>query len=215
MVLYINKQRRARSLPLSLEAVRLWNLCIRNHVAIQATYLPTVQNSLVDNLSKHYSADYRWEICNSDLSGIFIQGGIPPWDIFVSQINRKLPYCSRIAMGHDSQSDTLLLPWTDQLRYVFLLFPLLPRVLRKICHNKARVILISLNWPREFWFPELLKISIRTLIRIHPFSDLLNQEDGKLIYPNPDPLHFTTWYLDGHVQKLSMPFLFKVGEIQL
>lgn len=65
----------------------------------------------------------------------------------------------------------LLLSWTtDQFRYALLPIPLLPQVLRKVHQDKASIVILVPSWPRQFWFPDILRMSIRPPIRIHPFS---------------------------------------------
>lgn len=149
---------------------------IRNYNTIQATYLPSAQKSLAYSLNKQFSADPVWGTPQLGCKGI--------------PKNRKFPpYCSRGAMSHSSQGNDLLLSWTEELTYAFPPIPLLPQVLRKIHHNSARVVLVAPNWHRQFWFSELLRISVPPPIRIHTFSDLLIQEEGRIGYRNPEPLH--------------------------
>lgn len=77
MVFYINDKGRAKSLPLCLEAARLWNGCTRNGITIQSMYLPRVQYSLPDNLNRRFSADCEGEMHSSVLNERFIQWGPP------------------------------------------------------------------------------------------------------------------------------------------
>lgn len=58
------------------------------------------------------------------MSKIFIQWGTQLWDLFVSQTNRKRSlYCSRVAMGCNSQGDSLLMSWMNGSDMSFLPFP--------------------------------------------------------------------------------------------
>lgn len=57
---YINKLEQN---PFS-EALNLWNWFIRNHITVLAECLPGAQDSLEDNLSRHFSTENEWEIYN-------------------------------------------------------------------------------------------------------------------------------------------------------
>lgn len=64
-VFYVNKQGGVIYLPFCVEAVSLWNWCLKNHILHLATYILGAQNSLVDNLSRHFSLDHnsgRWTV---------------------------------------------------------------------------------------------------------------------------------------------------------
>lgn len=102
------------------EAVILWKWCIKRHAALSAAYLPGAQRSPGDYLTRHFSTNLEWEIYDSVLNDVFRQWRITAWELFASQVNRKLPqYCSRAAPGKDSLGDVLLMLWKCCLGYIF------------------------------------------------------------------------------------------------
>ncbi|XP_043402597.1 uncharacterized protein LOC122465823 [Chelonia mydas] len=131
---------------------------------------------------------HKWELHNATLRYYFHKWDTPWSDLFSTCENLKLPlYCSRGAMGEDSQGDALLLLWTGNLRYAFPPIPLLPQVLRKIHWNRTTVILITLFWPHQFWFTDLLRLSIHTPLCLQTLWDLLIQDQcwhPNLPHPN-------------------------------
>lgn len=88
----LHEQGEVRSLLLCLEAVRLWNWCIRHKVTLQVAYLLGIHSFLADDLSSHFSADHTSEIHNSILTDIFTRWGTLLWDLFASQMNKNLPH---------------------------------------------------------------------------------------------------------------------------
>lgn len=116
-MVYVNKQGGLRSHPLCLEAISLWNWCIRLHLSTGC--VPSgIQNSLADKLSRSFLADHELEVCDNVLSEIFTQWGTLQCDLFVPQTDRKLPlYCSSGAIGRSSPGDTILLTWMNDLMY--------------------------------------------------------------------------------------------------
>lgn len=174
-IFYIHKHGRVKFLPLCMEVWSVYETAASGTTShISATYLPCIQNSLAYNLSRLFSTDHvipSWT--KSSPSGECWPG---TW--------RSSTYTFRAALGN-----TLMLSWTVHLRYVFPPISVLPQVLQKISHDKVRVILIASNWPKQFWFLDLLGMSTYPSIIICRFLDLLTQVNIKIKHPNLDPLH--------------------------
>lgn len=72
----------------------------------------------------------------------------------------------------------------------FLLPPtihLMHKVLLKIKQDKVRVILIAPTWPRQHWFTMLLGLSVVTPISLPVLPDLISQDQGRMLPPEPQP----------------------------
>uniref|UniRef100_A0A8C3H6Y3 RB1 inducible coiled-coil 1 n=1 Tax=Chrysemys picta bellii TaxID=8478 RepID=A0A8C3H6Y3_CHRPI len=113
---YINKQGGARASPLCQEAIRLWEFCIAHSIHLMASFLPGVQNSLADRLSRSFQT-HDWSIRPDIIYSIFQRWGFPQVDLFASRANRKCHvFCSLQGRSPGSLSDAFLLTWKDQLQ---------------------------------------------------------------------------------------------------
>lgn len=73
VVVYINKQGGARSHSLCVEAIFLWNWCLRHRVTSQDVHLMSSSNSLVDTLRRSFYMNPKWELHNPMLCLVFHQ----------------------------------------------------------------------------------------------------------------------------------------------
>lgn len=67
--------------------------------------------------------------------------------------------------------------------------------------DRPWVILTTPNWPRHFWFPNLLRMSSHPLISIQSLLYLLTQEKGRIKHPSSEAHHLMGWFFDGHQSK--------------
>lgn len=85
-------------------------------------------------------------------------------DLIASKWNKKLQQFRSIrGLDKDSLSEAFFLPWVGahvRLIYAFPPIPLIHKVLIKIKHNKANMILIAPTWPQQqqHWFSMLLEL---------------------------------------------------------
>jgi hypothetical protein len=88
----------------------------------------------------------------------------PSIDWFASSSNSK---CDQfVSLYYEPQSmaiDALLLPWTDEVNYLFPPFILITRVIQKLKAENLQAVLIHPIWPSSTWWPLLLPITIRTI----------------------------------------------------
>ncbi|CAG2212749.1 RNF213 [Mytilus edulis] len=74
-------------------------------------------------------------------------------------------------------------------------FRFLSPVLQKIAGENCKIIVIAPAWPKQSWFPDLLRLSCPLVLPLRP--DLLSQIKGKVLYQNPEKLHLHAWLLSG------------------
>lgn len=103
----------------------------------------------------------------------------------------SLVLCQR-SYGSWLQGNALLLSWTNKLQYAFPPIPLISQVLRRICHDRARVILLAPNWLRQFWYLELLRMCICPPIRSATSQISLFRKGNDL--DTPVQTHSTSWH---------------------
>ena len=110
----------------------------------------------------------------------------------------RLPrYCSRVQDPAAWRIDAFSFQWKGFRGYAFPPISLIPRILRKIREDQARVVLIAPWWPRRNWFPELVGLLAglpRTLPRR---PDLIAQPISQTLHPRLSALHLTVWPLSG------------------
>lgn len=194
---YINKQGGTRSSPLCQETIRLWDFCIAHSIDLVASFLPGVRNTLVDRLSRSFLC-HEWSICSDVIHSVFQRWGFPHIDLFASRENRKCQmFCSFQGLSPGSISDAFLMPWTNRLLYTFPPFPLVHKVLLKLCRDRVHLILIAPAWPRQHWYTTLLDLSLANPITLPLHPDLITQDHGRLRHPDLQALHLKAWLLHG------------------
>lgn len=147
----INKQGRSRSLRLCREAAHLWLFAQSIRVSLHAVYLPGLQNQLADSLSCHLDL-HEWLLDSNNLAPIFQEWGMQTVDLFASDDNARCSlFCSICPSPHKWASDAFLVSWEHYLLYVFPPSPFKLRTLLKAWMDKAFLILIAPQCPRQVW----------------------------------------------------------------
>ncbi|CAG2222306.1 unnamed protein product [Mytilus edulis] len=67
----------------------------------------------------------------------------------------------------------------------------------KIAGENCKIIVIAPAWPKQSWFPDLLRLSCACPLVLPLRPDLLSQIKGKVLYQNPEKLHLHAWLLSG------------------
>ena len=93
--------------------------------------------------------------------------------------------------------DAFSLSWANMNCYAFPPFSLLPRVLAKIRHDKAVVLLIAPVWPTQSWYPLLLQLSIVRPILLPGLDNLLSLSHNQEQHPLRHKLNLTASMLSG------------------
>ena len=79
--------------------------------------------------------------------------------------------------------------------YMFPLFPLLNKVIQKLQSTQAaEVILIAPWWPKQSWFPHLLRLCVDHPLFFPNRRDLLSQQDQKYV-SDVKSYHLQAWRL--------------------
>ena len=74
---------------------------------------------------------------------------------------------------------------------------LIPRVLRKVKEDLARMILIAPMWPAQTWYPELLRLTAEKPIKLEEHRRLLKQSHNPFYHQDPGRLCLHAWKLCG------------------
>jgi hypothetical protein len=185
-------------------ARKIWNILESHDAFMIATYIPTDENP-ADELtrglvSKHQTRDIEVQLnprvfCRLSVSGPFK----PVVDWFASSKNAQLPRFyswSDTSKSSAEGFDAFSFFWGDVVGYMFPPFNLLPRVIRKIRQDGARVLLIHPQWPGAIWAPSLIEIT-RMRENLEQSADLLRYpENQNLRHPMTDLSLAASW-VDG------------------
>ena len=127
---------------------------------------------------------------------IFGLWGTPEVDMFVTLSNSHLPgFMSPIPEPRALAVDALSQNWQGRSMYMFPPFPLLNKVIQKLRSTQAaEVILIAPWWPKQSWFPQLLRLCVEHPLAFPYRQDLLSQQDQKYVLDRKS-YHLHTWRL--------------------
>ena len=85
-----------------------------------------------------------------------------------------------------------MVSWREHMMYMFPLFPLLMRVVVKICKDNTDAILIAPFCPCQPWFARLMTRA-KEYMRLPYLPHLLTQNEGTTFHPDVQSLHLTAW----------------------
>ena len=156
-VAYINNMGGVRSPLLDSLSTSFWEWCKLRDIFISAQHIPGKVNIQADTLSREIFSNLEWSLNGEVFQDIISQAFIPEIDLFASRLHAKT---AKFVSWHPQPGavaiDAFSLSWANMNCYAFPHSCLLPRVLAKIRHDKAVVLLIAPVWPTQSWYPLLL-----------------------------------------------------------
>lgn len=195
-VAYLNKQGGTRSRSLCLLSAKIFSWAEGNIRSLSAVHLRGVENTAADFLSRTTLQKGEWQLNPRVFRELVNLVGLPQIDLFASRRNHQVQaFFSLDFRDQPLAVDALAQPWSHHLLYAFPPFSLIPKVLRKVQQDRARVLLIAPFWPKRAWFPILLQLSEGNWWSLPPVEDLLIQ--GPISHPAVIQLHLTAWMLNG------------------
>ena len=125
------------------------------------------------------SALQHWAPVLQIVNRIFRFWGTPLVDMFTTASNTHLPwFMSLIPEPRALVVDALSQNWQGRSMYMFPPFILLNKVIQKLWSTQAaEVILIAPWWPKQSWFPHLLRLCVDHPLFFPYRQDLLSQQD--------------------------------------
>ena len=197
VISYLNKQGGTRSPSLCILTWELLSWCKTMNMTVKAAHIPGKRNVIADRLSHgRTTKNTEWSLLQTVVNQIFQVWDRPHIDLFASDKNKKLPiFCSPVPHQNAEAVDAFSVSWEGILAYVFPPPILLSRVLKKIWEENCIVILIAPNWPRQPWFPMLLKLLVAIPMKLPERDDLLTQDQGQNLHPDPSALNLVAWKL--------------------
>ncbi len=157
---------------LNVIARRIWDLLERHDAFLTATYVPSAQN-VADPLTRGFTAktrrffDLEVQLNPNVFKTHIVNHGpfSPVFDWFASCHNKQLPrFCAWQEGTQGAECiDAFQQDWSRFPGYMFPPFSLLPKVLKKIRDEHAKMVLVHPNWPGALWGPTL---NSKNLLRI-------------------------------------------------
>ena len=162
VVLYINKQGGTRSPTLLRLTVELLLWLEAQNIIVRARHIPGCLNVIADHLSRpNQPIPTEWSLHPEIVKRIFGLWGTPEVDMFATVSNSHLPrFMSPVPEPRALAVDALSQDWQGMSMYMFPPFPLKLR-----STQAAEVILIAPWWPKQSWFPHLLRLCVE-----HPLA---------------------------------------------
>ncbi|KAA6381430.1 MAG: putative reverse transcriptase [Streblomastix strix] len=132
---------------------------------ISARHISGKQNQIANHLFQLAEAgDYS--IKDEYLQEALFQMRIKPTiDVFANRCNRKMRrFCSLKEDCWSVKYDGLTIPWASELAYLYPPIALIQRCLNKIMEEKTRVVMLTPFWPAQPWWPDLKRMTIKSMI---------------------------------------------------
>ena len=197
VVAYLQNQGGTHCYKLYLLTREILLLCDHLRLHLVVRHVPGKLNVLADSLSRTLvPVNTEWELLQLVFQAITLQWGSPHVDLFATSLNYKLQvFASLVPDPKAYVVDAMSFPWEGMFAYAFPPFRFLSAVLRKISVEQCLIILIAPAWPKQAWFPDLLRLSCTHPQAFPVRQNLLSQFKGKILHPNPEKLHLFAWLL--------------------
>ena len=189
---HFNKLGGCRSRQLIGATISLWEYGLDKRILLSAEFLPGVQNTEADRLSRQFRDDSNWKLNPKVFKRLVARWGKIDLDLFADRLNAQTSifYSWRpdpLAAG----TDAFLMEWTGKL-YAFPPFTLIGKCLARVRKEKLDLILIAPAWKAQ-----LCEEPVRL-----PQDNLLMNPPGQ---PHPmvlnKSLHLVAWSVSGRLSK--------------
>ncbi|CAG2225795.1 unnamed protein product [Mytilus edulis] len=199
VVAYLKNQGGTHSPSLYQIARDILLLCFQLQVHLVVRHIARHLNILADTLSRSLApVNTEWELLQVVFKAVTLHWGSPQIDLFATSLNHKLlTFVSPVPDPKSFAVDAMSLSWKGMFGYAFPPFRFLSPVLQKIAGENCKIIVIAPAWPKQSWFPDLLRLSCACPLVLPLRPDLLSQIKGKVLYQNPEKLHLHAWLLSG------------------
>ena len=198
VVAYINHQGGTRSKSLWLECQSLFQLIEEKHMFFKARHIPGSLNVIADELSrKGQILPSEWTLHRDIGHSVFAAWDTPNVDLFATRFNSQCPvFVSPAPDPLAMDVDALSISWEGLNAYAFPPQQILTKVLQKVKDTKnLSLILIAPKWPKQLWFPLLLRLADPHPIKLPVWDKMLKQPRSDRYHQNPALLNLHAWRL--------------------
>ena len=93
----------------------------------------------------------------------------PDLDLFANSENAQVTrFLSAYPMTRSCGVNAFNYDWSEDAGYAYHPWSLMPRVLRKLCSEGARVMLVFHEWPNAPWYPVVRELELRSFLVTSP-----------------------------------------------
>ena len=197
-IAYVNKMGGTRYAHLNSLAHAIWQWAEQRGIWLKASYIPSKENTVADELSRLINPDSEWELSPKVFHNVVCNFGQPEIDIFATKLNKKCKnYISRFPDPDAWQIDSFTTNWSSFYFYAFPLFNLITKVLEKIRQEKAEGILVVPKWQNQPWYPLFVELAISKILVFKPDKKLLISLCRKKSHPRAAHLHLSAAIVSG------------------
>ena len=167
------------------ELIQLYQFCQARNLSIEAGYIRGLDNIIADRLSRQMPTKYSdWSLTQECFQEIDQIWGPVTVDLFASRTNRKVKRYVSLKREWDAEAiDAFSICWRAQgeLPYANPPFVLMPRILRKLTQEKAKIILVAPVWTTAVWWPTLISLTIAQPMLISDNQIVITQKAARKI----------------------------------
>ena len=176
-IAYLRNQGGTRSQQMCRMAIDTCEWAEERAITLIPRHLPGHLNVLADHLSRRDQIlKTEWSLNPAVARRVFRVWGSPHMDLFALKCNPKLAtYMSPIPEPEAWKVDSLVQSWEGRYAYAYPPTALIRQTLNKLILHRAELILIAPLWPKQEWFPDLLRLSIAFPLVLLPTAKLLKQ----------------------------------------
>lgn len=203
VISYINREGGTRSPFPCWRTLELFSLADDFNIGLRASHLAGKENVVADALSRGWEIDQKeWTLAQSWADHVFRIYGLPHVDWFATAMNARLPtFCTRFHHPQAWAVDALSQDWSSTTGYAFPPWNLIYRVLVKLRDSQASLILIAPFWPRQPWFPLLLRLLVDNPYPFPARNNLLTQLHGRVAHLDIKSPRLTAWPISGRISE--------------
>ena len=204
-IAYLRNQGGTRSQQMCRMAIDTCEWAEERSMILIPRHLPGHLNVLADHLSRRDQIlKTEWSLNPAVARRVFRVWGSPHVDLFALKCNTKLAtYMSPIPEPEAWKVDSLVQSWEGLYAYAYPPTSLIRQTLNKLILHRAELIRIAPLWPKQEWFPDLLRLSIAFPLVLPPTAKLLKQSFSHHFHQRPRILNLHTWRLSVDPIKLG------------
>lgn len=156
-VFYVNRGA-GRALRMTTAAARLWKQISEWGVTLSAEFLPGVENTEADALSRQPLTNDDWVLRWSAFQMLQRQFGKMTIDAFAEDHNTRLRrFASAVPHDRSVKTSGLLVDFTRERAYCFPPPRLIPQLLAALVQQRASAVVVVPYYPGAVWWPLWLK----------------------------------------------------------
>lgn len=151
---------------------------------ISANHLPGEHNIEADQESRKKHEHLEWKLAHNIFQKLVQTWGKPDIDLFASRQNYQVPkYASWKPDPGAWAVDALSFKWENLFGYAFPPFALIGKVLQKMKHEQATLILVCPDWTTQPWYTNVKKHLIADPIYFSSHGTLHHPTDKTATFP--------------------------------